>query len=145
MSVQKAIEVLFRELDGVLDKAGNTVIDHSLRVAHNQPYAYGTDMHIAAILHDVVEDSSYTLDQVEKEFGLYVRQLVDALSRRKGEEYLSGYIERLIKPPYGGGPALDIKLTDIQDHLRDISHIPMSMVDRYLKAKKRLEDVKSTR
>ena len=40
---------------------------------------------ICAYLHDVVEDSNVTLEQIEKEFGIEIREAIDALTRRGGE------------------------------------------------------------
>lgn len=49
---------------------------------------------IIALLHDIVEDTSFTLDMVEEHFGLSVRLAVDGLTKRDGEEY-NDYIARL--------------------------------------------------
>jgi (p)ppGpp synthase/HD superfamily hydrolase len=40
---------------------------------------------ICAYLHDVCEDTEITLDEIEQQFGVEIRQAIDALSRRKDE------------------------------------------------------------
>src|ERR1700693_5668457 len=50
---------------------------------------------IAAVLHDVVEDTEVTFDRLRSEgFPPRVLQTLDSLTRRDGEEY-SRYIERV--------------------------------------------------
>lgn len=49
--------------------------------------------HIVAALHDVVEDTPLTLDNLAY-FGTRVQRAVDAISRRPGESYLD-YIDRV--------------------------------------------------
>ena len=45
------------------------------------------DILIAAVLHDVVEDSSITLEEVKKEFGDRVADLVDQVSKKQDKTY----------------------------------------------------------
>ena len=69
------------------DKAGRPYILHPLRVAFK--FTGDDEMYAAAVLHDVVEDSSVTIDNIFKAFSPYVAQIVDSLTRREGEVYLS--------------------------------------------------------
>ena len=54
---------------------------------------------LAAILHDIVEDTAITLDDVEREFGLEVREIVDLVSKSaefndsNAEEFYSRIME----------------------------------------------------
>lgn len=48
-------------------------------------YGFGEDVAIAALLHDIVEDQEYPLDQIEVEFGPIVAHIVAELTERKKE------------------------------------------------------------
>lgn len=59
--------------------------------------AGGTDEHITvAYLHDVVEDTVVTLDDIKIFFTDAVVEAVDAITKRKGESYFE-YIDRVRK------------------------------------------------
>ena len=61
--------------------SGEPYIVHPLRVAGILAN-YGVESPVisAALLHDVVEDTSYTLDDISKEFGMRISQYVDAVT-----------------------------------------------------------------
>jgi GTP pyrophosphokinase len=63
-------------------KSGGDFINHPLQVAlYCCNYDADEETIISAILHDTVEDTSYTLEQVESDFGKDVRQLIDGLTK----------------------------------------------------------------
>jgi RelA/SpoT family (p)ppGpp synthetase len=68
--------------DGQKRQSGEAYISHPVAVAQEL-----ADMHLdaqaisAAILHDVVEDTDASLDEIEKKFGVEVAQLVDGVSK----------------------------------------------------------------
>ncbi len=68
--------------DGQTRKTGEPYISHPVAVAQDL-----ADMHLdaqaiaAAILHDVVEDTEASLDDIEDKFGTEVAQLVDGVSK----------------------------------------------------------------
>ncbi|MGF7238924.1 MAG: HD domain-containing protein, partial [Frankia sp.] len=92
-SLADAVALATRYHDGQLDKAGEEYIGHPLRVmstvAATAPLA-GIDVQaaqIAAALHDVVEDTDLTLDDLRAlGYGDDVVAAVDALSKRPGEK-----------------------------------------------------------
>jgi SAM-dependent methyltransferase/5'-deoxynucleotidase YfbR-like HD superfamily hydrolase len=81
------------------------------------------DLVVAALLHDAVEDSPLTLEEVEASFGARVRELVDALTKPKladgGDKaaHLRAYFERLRQAPAG---ASIVKAADRVSNLRDV-------------------------
>jgi len=94
------------------DKVGQPYIYHPMRVGMNLAHQrFSTDQVVAAILHDVVEDTPTTLAEVQADFGPHVALLVDALSHRGGESY-KAYIRRLVRVP----GAASIKLEDLADN-----------------------------
>lgn len=72
---------------GQTDKAGRPYLDHPRRVAARvRATTNDPDAVAAAWLHDVVEDTPVTLDQLrELGFNTTVVEAVDALTRRAGE------------------------------------------------------------
>lgn len=107
--LEAAIAMAAFEHAGQVDKGGAPYIFHPLRVA----MAMSTEEErIAAVLHDVVEDTEVTLSEVEAEFGADVAAAVDALTKRDGEEY-QAYLERV-----GANPiARRVKMADLTDNL----------------------------
>lgn len=78
-----------RRKDGKEDKDRSAYINHPLRVAqlvqqHCRHYDYNkrdtTDVIIAAVLHDTVEDTDVTLDQIKEKYGVKVADLVDEVT-----------------------------------------------------------------
>jgi len=67
-------------------KSGEPYIIHPLRVAKivNQEIGLGAKSIATALLHDVVEDTDYTLDDVRRDFGDKIASLIDGLTKISG-------------------------------------------------------------
>ena len=99
------------------DKAGQPYILHPLRLMMQFQQE---DLQIVALLHDVVEDSDTTLDDLRTAgFAELIIQAVDALTRRKGEDY-QAFIARAAKNPL----AASVKIADLTDNL-DVKRLPL--------------------
>jgi hypothetical protein len=100
---------------GQFDKAGAPYFFHPMHLA---AAARETDERTAALLHDVVEDTPWTLEALSRE-GCPERVLraLDALTRRKGESY-EAFIERIAKDRL----ATRVKLLDLA-HNSDLSRL----------------------
>lgn len=73
-------------------REGDTNIDHPVAVAKLLDGAgFGDEVVAAALLHDVVEDTSRGLDGIEAEFGEEVRGIVEAMTE---DESIADYDER---------------------------------------------------
>lgn len=94
--------------EGQTDKAGEPYIEHVLRVWRAVPFTCA----VAAFLHDVVEDTAFTLADLAERFDPADVAAVDALTRRGGETY-NAYIERVAANPV----ARVVKLADLADNL----------------------------
>jgi GTP diphosphokinase / guanosine-3',5'-bis(diphosphate) 3'-diphosphatase len=82
-SLERAIEIAARAHAGQVDKAGQPYVLHPLRVMLR---VEGTSERIAAVLHDVVEDTSVTLDDLAAEgFNSEILDAVRALTKLPGE------------------------------------------------------------
>jgi len=109
-TLERAIEIAAGAHAGQQDKAGAPYILHPLRVmlSVKEPA-----QRIAAVLHDVVEDTPWTLEQLRAEgFGDEVLRAVDALTKRDGEDYLA-FVDRAGRDPV----ARPVKIADIRDNM----------------------------
>jgi (p)ppGpp synthase/HD superfamily hydrolase len=81
-TIQHAYELASRAHKGTLRRSGEPYIQHPLEVA-----LLLADMRIdaegiaAALLHDVVEDTDYTLDDLRRQFGNAVANIVDGVTK----------------------------------------------------------------
>ena len=135
--LEKATRLAEKAHQGQLDKGGHPYILHPKRVA--EKCATKTEK-ITALLHDVLEDSEYTLDDLRKEgFGEDILEALTYLTHRDGEGYAE-YIERICENPL----AVRVKYADLQDNM-DISRIPnpterdYARLEKYKKALARIE------
>ncbi len=77
-----AIQLCIRQHDGQFRKSGEPYAIHPILVSCIVAFLGGDDdMIIAALLHDVVEDTDYTLDKIIDEFGEGVAKLVEGLTK----------------------------------------------------------------
>lgn len=87
--VARADAIAAREHQGQVDKAGAPYIDLLRRIAQRVAEAGGSvEQQAAALLHDVLDDSATTLDDL-REQGMpdEVLELVAALTKVEGEHY----------------------------------------------------------
>jgi len=114
LMITRAMRAATAAHEGVLDKGGAPYIDHPVRVSLAVKRAGGDDYEVAAaLLHDTVEDTATTLDEVRYEFGERVADLVGAVSR-PGEGTYMDWMWVLVAS--GDAGALRIKIADIEDN-----------------------------
>lgn len=76
--------------DGVVRKSGEFYIFHPLEVAHTLAGMHmDADTVCAALLHDVIEDTDYTKQDIADQFGPVVADLVDGVTKLAGGEFTS--------------------------------------------------------
>lgn len=123
---------------GQTDKAGKPYILHPLavwsRVRHES-----TETQIAAILHDTVEDTPLTLEEIRHHFGDVVATAVRHLTRAEGEQYFH-YVQRAALNPI----AAKVKKADLLENSSPerVATLPeemKSIVGRYHRALRYLE------
>ena len=120
-TVKHALKVATQAHKGQFRFDGKPYITHPIAVANivvedGNLGAFTIDAIVAALLHDVVEDTPITLDDLEKEyFSPYQIHLVDCLSRRKGESYTQ-FILRVATDEV----ATKVKLADLKHNLSDL-------------------------
>ncbi|MBF5080050.1 HD domain-containing protein (plasmid) [Paracoccus marcusii] len=110
MDIERAIQIAADAHRGQKDKMGQPYILHSLRV---MAACSSEAERIVAVLHDVVEDSEWTLDALRQE-GLSgdLVAAVDAMTRRAGETY-ADLVDRAARNPI----ARAVKIADLRDNL----------------------------
>ncbi|MDR0408547.1 MAG: RelA/SpoT family protein [Campylobacteraceae bacterium] len=81
-NILKAIELAVKQHEGQFRKSGEPYVVHPILVASIVAH-YGGDeiMVIAALLHDVVEDTQTTVEEVEELFGKDVAKIVEGLTK----------------------------------------------------------------
>lgn len=91
-----------------------------------------------ALLHDVVEDTSYTIEAIRELFSDEIADAIDALSRRADERY-EMYIIRLATNDL----AKQVKIADLEENLHSAKHCYpeySNLIKRYTAALKYLTD-----
>ena len=98
LTLKRAIEIATAAHEGQLDKGGRPYIEHPLAVMANVD---GEDEQIVAVLHDVLEDTTVTVDDLRAE-GATDRQVAGllAVTRRDGEPY-DDAVRRALSDPIG--------------------------------------------
>jgi (p)ppGpp synthase/HD superfamily hydrolase len=114
-SLERAIEIAVSAHKGQVDKAGKPYILHPLRLMFKMQLE--NEM-IAAVLHDVVEDSDWTIEKLFSEgFDEEVITAIKLLTHNKKVPYKK-YIEAIKTNKI----AIKVKLADLEDNL-DIKRI----------------------
>ena len=91
--IYQSLLIAYNAHDGQMRKSGEAYIHHPIEVAKIVAEDIGLDyVSIAsAILHDVVEDTSITLDDLNESVGLDISKIVDGLTKistlKKNEDY----------------------------------------------------------
>lgn len=114
-TIERAIEIAASAHAGQVDKAGQPYIFHPLKVMLRVSTEHER---ITAVLHDVVEDTHITLEQLRLEgFASEVFVAVEALTKLPGESWLDA-AARAKRDPV----ARIVKLADNAENM-DLSHI----------------------
>lgn len=130
-TLENAISIAALAHKGQTDKANAPYILHPLRMMMKMK---SESAMIAAVLHDVVEDTEWTLGQLRDEgFSEEVLEAVDCLSERKGESY-----EDFIMRVKTNSIAIQVKIADLEDNMNlgrinQITRKDLDRIERYHK------------
>ena len=126
--VWEALKIADKAHKNQVDKGGAPYIHHVIEVAKNFEYEYDI---ACALLHDVIEDSDYTIEDIINA-GLpnSMAKTLDLLTRKKDESYID-YIKRIKTDEL----ATQIKIADIL-HNMDITRIPNATIGDYTRQEK---------
>jgi guanosine-3',5'-bis(diphosphate) 3'-pyrophosphohydrolase len=132
-TLERAIEIAAAAHAGQVDKAGQPYILHPLRVMLRVQLPHER---MAAVLHDVVEDTPVTLDALRAEgFSAEVLDAVAALTKGPGETRLQAAVRAAANPV-----ARKVKLADNAENM-DLSRIANPTAKDFA----RLEEYKAVR
>ncbi|ERK30162.1 hypothetical protein [Clostridium intestinale] len=138
--LEKSIIIATKAHSGQFDKGGSPYILHPLRVMLSLD---NDEDRIVGILHDVLEDTSITLNYLENNGFLgetKILEALDSISRKSNESYEDFILRVKINPI-----ALRVKLADLKDNM-NISRInnptekDFARIEKYKKAYKLLTD-----
>jgi (p)ppGpp synthase/HD superfamily hydrolase len=110
-NIEKALQIAAKAHEGQKDKEGQPYILHPLRAMMS---VQGEEAQIVAVLHDVIEDTSVTADDLRR--AGFSEQLVAAIlcvTHRKDESY-ADYVVRC----KANAVARQVKLADLTDNWR---------------------------
>ena len=125
--------------EGQVDKAGKPYIEHPMRVMN---MGKTVEEKIAGVLHDVVEDSEWTFEMLEKE-GI-PKDVMDALrcvTKLSEDEDYDHFIERVKTNPL----AVKVKLNDLKDNmditrLGEVTEKDLARLNKYIRAYRQLTE-----
>lgn len=121
--VAHAVEFAAMCLMNQYDKHGQPAILHACRVMLSGQ----TDLErVVGVLHDVLEDSPITRDDLESMFGPVVADTVQLLSRDKTKHTYMQYIEALASHPV----ARVVKKHDLVDNIGRLPLLPLKDAQR---------------
>ena len=139
--LEKAIKLAGEVHRNQLDKGGTPYILHPLRLMLQMEEE--AEM-IAAVLHDVVEDTDLEVEDLrQRGFPEEAVEAIECLTKREGEDY-DTFISRVEKNPL----AAKVKIADLRDNM-NMERIPevgpgdLKRLARYHRALNRLKRIKS--
>ena len=127
----KAYDYGSRYHDGQKRQSGEPYFNHCIEVASTLAswnMDYTTIM--AGLLHDVVEDTKLTVDDIEKEFGEDLANLVDGLTKISGIEFSTrkekqaGNFMKMLLSVAKDIRVIIIKFADRMHNMKTISYLP---------------------
>jgi (p)ppGpp synthase/HD superfamily hydrolase len=114
-TLERAVVIAAEAHAGQVDKARAPYIFHPLRLMLQMEKP---EDRIVAVLHDVVEDTDWTLERLRNEgFSRVVIEAIDSVTWRPDEAY-EDFIQRAAQNPTGSR----VKLADLRDNC-DLSRI----------------------
>lgn len=135
---KKAMRFAYKAHKDQTDRGGIPYVFHPFTVASSMKDETST---IIALLHDVVEDTDYTFEDLKKEgFSDQVIDNLKLLTKETGEDYFN-YINRISASPI----AIQVKLADIKHNsqksrLSTLNHKDIERLKKYNKAKRYLKE-----
>jgi GTP diphosphokinase / guanosine-3',5'-bis(diphosphate) 3'-diphosphatase len=133
--VERAYTVAERAHEGQKRKSGEPYITHPIAVAQIlADLGIGSKTVAAALLHDTVEDTAYTLDQVRADFGDEIAMLVDGVTKldkvKYGDSTQAETVRKMIVAMSKDIRVLIIKLADRLHNARTWGFVPAESAAR---------------
>ena len=130
--LERAIGIAVEAHRGQKDRYGAPYISHPIRVMER---LHNPTEKTVGILHDVVEDTDWSFDDLRKEgFPQDILEALDCVTKRDGEAY-EDFVKRSASNPL----AKEVKLADLRDNM-DLCRFPevtekdLPRLQKYVKA-----------
>ena len=139
----RAIEIATKAHEGATDKYGAVYFNHVRRVMN---MGESDNEKIVGVLHDVIEDTHWTFEDLEKEG--FSKEVIDALkcvTKTSDDEDYTEFINRVKINPL----AIKVKLNDLKDNM-DIKRMPevlesdLKRLNKYIRAYNELLKIVTT-
>lgn len=133
--IERAYTVADRAHEGQKRRSGEPYITHPLAVAQIlADLGIGSKTVAAALLHDTVEDTAYTLDQLRADFGDEIAMLVDGVTKldkvKYGDSTQAETVRKMIVAMSKDIRVLIIKLADRLHNARTWGFVPAASASR---------------
>jgi GTP pyrophosphokinase len=140
--VEKAYEVAKRQHLDQKRRSGEEYISHPVAVAGIlADLGLSSETLAAALLHDTVEDTGYSIEKLEEDFGSEVARLVDGVTKldkvKYGDASAAETVRKMVVAMAKDIRVLLIKLTDRLHNMRTLQFLPIEKQEQ--KAKETLE------
>jgi GTP diphosphokinase / guanosine-3',5'-bis(diphosphate) 3'-diphosphatase len=127
--LERAYEVAAREHAGQVRRSGDPYITHPLAVATIlAELGMNHEELCAALLHDTIEDTSYTLAELRRDFGDDIATLVDGVTKldkvKYGEAAQAETVRKMVIAMSRDIRVLVIKLADRLHNMRTLRYLP---------------------
>ena len=138
-ALRRAYRIAERMHRGQMRKSGEPYITHPLAVAQIlAELGMDTTTLVAALLHDTVEDTSYTLEALDRDFGAEVAYLVDGVTKFDkvfyGQDAEAETIRKMIVAAGRDVRVLIIKLADRLHNMRTLDARSLASRQRIARA-----------
>jgi len=136
--VLRALELARREHNGQFRDSGVPYIIHPIRTALilvEETGVQDVDLLCAALLHDVLEDGTASIEEIERVFGSDISSIIKKVTRIRSaneseEEKTKAKIEKLQEIAQEDEKVRLLKLCDVLDNMRSIEFIPELSLSR---------------
>lgn len=118
MTLEKAVEIAVKAHHGQVDRYGAPYIGHAMRVMN---MGRTEEEKICGVLHDVVEDTDWTFEQLAAE-GLspFIIEALRCVTRLSDDEDYQHFVQRTLQNRL----ACLVKLNDLTDNM-DVKRMPV--------------------
>ena len=130
VKIRQAYDLAEAAHRGQLRKSGEPYISHPVEVAVILAgLGMDTDTLVAALMHDVVEDTEMKLETLRKKFGPEVAHLVDGVTKlskisfSSNEEHQAENVRKMLIAMVGDVRVIIIKLADRLHNMRTMEHM----------------------
>lgn len=114
--ILKAFEFMYAKHQGQVDKTGAPYYLHPLKVAS---FVSTEEAAIVALLHDTLEDTDTTKEEIAELFGNEVADRVELVTHQKADSYME-YVKKAGSDPI----TREVKLADLR-HNMDLTRFPV--------------------